>query len=290
MAAKKKNDGAGEISIPFVAEKELVVCLLGTNLLMNRQSEKIKRELLYPARKKNAAERATTLKHDPLQEYRASVYRDRAEDPPTRLIMPAGAFKKAIASAALDIPGASKAQVGRLVRPVVKDVSVYGIPQLSMMGVRQAGINKTPDIRTRAILPVWACELTLSYPTPLITERVVVSLLTAAGIYIGVGDGRPEKGSSLSCGCFKVVAHTDPQYLAVLASGGVGPQEQALEEPEFYDSETEELYRWFYEELERREQAPAEEAPARGNGRMKGKKVSVSTAADDFDEEGSNDE
>ncbi len=147
--SNKTNDPAF-IEIEAVSTAAVTVCLLGqTALLQNRLAEKARHELLLPSPKKNAAEKAMNLKHIPYEEFVASMFRVRDEDElPTRLIIPGGAFRKAIAAAALDIPGSSKSQIGRLVRIVENNVPVYGLPQISCMIVRQAGIQKTPDVRT----------------------------------------------------------------------------------------------------------------------------------------------
>src|SRR5262245_3231760 len=130
------------------------------------------------------------LKHQPIEEYRASVYTDSSPDAATRLVFPGAAFRKATANAALDVPGATKAQIGRLVRVEEYDVSIFGVPRISAMTVRMADQRRTPDVRVRAILPEWACTLTLLYSHPLLRERTVVNLFAAAGDWVGVGDGR----------------------------------------------------------------------------------------------------
>lgn len=272
MATIKAKAGKDEaIEIESISTVELDVCLIGTSpLLFNRLAEKARQELLMPAPKKNAAEKAMRLKHQPYDEFRRSVYRTPDGDGPTRLIFPGGAFRKAIASAALDVPGSSKAQIGRLVRIVEDNVSIFGVPQLSCMIVRQAGMNKTPDVRTRAILPEWACRLTIKFAHPLLKEKSIISLLAAAGDFIGVGDGRNEKGSSLSCGCFAIVSPDDPDFVRICKTGGLKAQDVALEKPTMFDSDTSELIEWFDAELTRRDFG----SPSQ-NGRAKREKVTA---------------
>ena len=94
--------------------------------------------------------------------------------------------------AALDLPGARKAQIGRLVQ--VKEgtyrdlIPIYGEPQLLMSVTRSADMNRTPDIRSRCIIPNWAAQITISFVLPTLRETAVVNLLAAAGITAGVGD------------------------------------------------------------------------------------------------------
>lgn len=163
------------------------------------------------------------------------------------------------------MPGSSKAQIGRLTWVPGDFVPVYGIPKLHMAIVRQAGIDKTPDVRTRAILTEWAATLEVVFNKPLVTERVVSRLLAAAGFIIGVGDGRQEKGA-LSHGLFELVAPTDPRFRAIVKNGGRVAQVRAMEKAEPYDAETYELLSWFHQERTTRSQhakaappAPAEE-------------------------------
>jgi hypothetical protein len=44
----------------------------------------------------------------------------------------------------------------------------------------------------------------------------------------------------------------DPEFLEVIAKGGRQAQKHALENPAFYDQETEDLFRWFETEAKRR--------------------------------------
>jgi hypothetical protein len=252
--AKAKKDDVVEIVVETMAVMEAQVWVIGTSpLLMNRLAEKARQELLLPAPKKNAAEKASNLKHRPYDEFLSSTYRTASEDGPTRLVFPGGGFRKAIAAAALDVPGSSKAQIGRLVKVSQYNVDIYGVPRISSMIVRQAGMNKTPDVRTRAILPQWCCELTVQFASPILKERAVFSLLNCAGAFIGVGDGRNEKGSSLSCGSFRIALAEDMEAVErIVEEGGRARQDAALESPDFYDDETRELLEWFDLEVERR--------------------------------------
>ena len=223
-----------------------------TPLIFNRMSEKAKRDLLFPKGKRKAVEKATTLKHDPLTEYRASPYIDRDSAAPTLLVLPATAFKGAMKSAALDSSGTTKAQIGRLAYVHGQNVAIYGVPQLLMSVVRSADMAKTPDIRTRAIVPRWACEITVGYVRPQLRRQLVANLLAAAGLYIGVGDWRQEKGSG-SHGLFKIVTDDDAEWAVIAAEGGRAAQQQAISAPECYDADTAELYAWYMDEFDARQ-------------------------------------
>ena len=73
MAGKKTTEPTEVSEIIEVTRGQFDCCVLGTSpLILNRMSEKAKRELLMPKGRKNAVERATSLKHIPVDEYRAS--------------------------------------------------------------------------------------------------------------------------------------------------------------------------------------------------------------------------
>lgn len=247
MAAKKKKE-LQEVQVVKVDRGEVNFCILGrTPIILNRMSQKAMRELLFPARKTRAS-RAMNLKHDPYQEFKDSPYTTSAEDHPTFIQHLASSFKASMRGAALDIPDVSKAEIGRLTWVEGDRVDIYGIPKMFMSIVRQAGINKTPDVRTRAIIPEWACYITISYAKPQLNATAVTNLLVAAGLTQGVGDWRNEKGSG-SYGGFELVDHDNETFQRIIKTGGRAAQMEAVESPGFYDDETAELYSWFKEEL-----------------------------------------
>jgi hypothetical protein len=276
----KKPDDTPEISLESfdLRQTSLAFRLVGTTpLIMHRMAQKAVHELLYPAPKKNKAERQTTLKHDPIEEYRASVYRTTREtDAPTLLHMPSGSFKKAIAQAAIDLPGPAKAAVGRMTSVAGTIVHIYGVPKVYTCMVRNSGMQKTPDVRTRAIIPAWCCDVTVECIGSIITPPMVEKLLHAAGVIVGIGDGRPEKGA-MSFGRWRLCERADdPEYIAIAKSGGRQAQAEALDNPQYYDDETEEIIDWFLAERERRTKGRNEvvaavtmDAAARRNGKGK---------------------
>ena len=243
MAVKKSTPDNEITDVLKVSTGHLDCFILGTSpLVLNRMSEKAKHELLMPKGRKNATERAMSLKHIPVDEYRASAY--TLKEGPTLLALMSTAFKGALRSAALDMPGAKKAQIGRLTYIEGDMVGIYGVPKLFMAIVRSADMNKTPDVRTRAIVPAWACSLRVTYVEPLIRSQAVANLLAAAGITIGVGDGRPEKGA-MSYGQFRLTSPSDPEFQRILKDGGRKAQQAGLDSPVCYDDETTELLSWF---------------------------------------------
>ena len=239
-----------EITIVNVTMHKFVVHILGTTpIILNCMSQKVMRELLLPRGKKTAADKAQSLKHDPLQEFRDSPY--KIPDGPTAIGIPAGAFKQAMCTAALDTPGTARTQIRRLIYVHGQLLPIYGLPQLFMAVTRSADINKTPDVRSRCILPEWAVELCIEYPSPMLNATAIGNLLVTAGFTAGVGDWRQEKGSG-NYGSFKIVAHDDPDYQRIVSSYGRKEQLAALQDPEPHDIETQNLLSWYQVELRRR--------------------------------------
>lgn len=226
--------------------------LLGDSpLICNAMSEKARHELLLPSGRKTAAEKAANLKHNPVQEFRDSVYYARDPESPTLVVMKSTSFKKSAMGAALDIPGAKKAQIGRLMYVVGDEVPIYGTPELMMSVTRSADMNRTPDIRTRAVIPSWCAHITIEYAEPVLKGAVISKLLAAAGITQGVGDWRVEKGSG-NYGRFSVVSKDNPQLKLLMDAAGRDAQKEALANPIAYDSETESLLEWYETEVTRR--------------------------------------
>lgn len=241
-----------EVDVMKVAKERVYFYVLGTSpLICNAMSEKVRQELLLPGLKPNKAEKASRLKHNPLLEFRNSMYKDREPNGPTRVVLKSTSFKGALMSAALDIPGSTKAQIGRLAYVVGDQVAIYGVPKLFMAVTRSADMNRTPDVRTRAILPKWCCKLTVEYATPILKDKVVTNLLAAAGMTQGVGDWRVQKGSG-NYGQFELVAPDNADFRKLVATAGRAAQDAAIQDPETYDDETDTLLSWFRDEAERR--------------------------------------
>jgi len=218
-----------------------------TPLICNRMAGKAMRELLFPKGRKTTAEKQQLLKHDPMSEYRNSMTL-RSGTGPTRILFPAPAVKGAMATAALETKGTNKTQIGRLVWVDGYSLDVYGIPQLHMSVVRSADMNKTPDVRTRAILPEWCIPVTIRYVKPQMSEQAIMQLLANGGIIIGVGDFRQEKGKG-NFGQFEV--STKAACKKILTRGLKG-QDAAIKRPTCFDADTEELLAWFQTEVKAR--------------------------------------
>ena len=249
--ATKKTDVTTEVQIMEIGTQSITFCVLGrTPLIFNSMSAKAMRDLLLPKGKKTTAEKASTLKHDPVSEYRNSMYK-MGDGNATRLYIPASAMKKAAMTAALDLPGAKKTEIGRLLWVEGDKIPVFGEPKLFMTVVRSADMNRTPDVRTRAILPEWAAQFTVTFNTVKLRSAAVSNLFAAAGVTSGVGDFRQEKGAG-NFGQFSLVDPGNAKFKALLAGYGAKTQDAAIQKPECWDAESEELLAWYHEEVARR--------------------------------------
>src|SRR5262245_50244211 len=249
---KKPKTTETAIEIIELTQARLAVYLVGTTpLIMHRFDSKAQGELLLPKPKKNRASRASTLKHDPVEEFRASVYLNRDPNVPTAIHFPANAFGSAIADAAVDIPGSTKAQIQRLCSVCSTEVQIYGVPKLWTRMVRLHDFKNTPDMHTRALFPQWCCRIEVEFVATLLKEGQIANLIAAAGIIRGVGDWRPQKAGQY--GKWRLAEEDDKEMLQIMKAGGRAAQIAALEHPVAADTDTSELLDWFKRETTSRE-------------------------------------
>lgn len=247
MAQKKAETGT--LHIAPLKQGRVTLRLIGeTPLYFNAMSAKAKRTLLIGAAPKTAAEKRE-LKHNPEEEYRDSIYRQKTGD--TLLCFPAAGVKSAMASAALETPGVTKTSVQRLIFLPAMSINIYGRPYLKMDVVRSANMARTPDVRTRAFLPRWCAEVDITYTMPTLSVHSIVSLLSNAGKVVGIGDFRQEKGRG-SFGAFSVagddIGDADAQaYWDEVTKEGRDVQQAAMDTPEYADDETRELMEMLIE-------------------------------------------
>lgn len=250
MAVKKAE--AGTLQIDALKQGRVTLRMIGTTpLYFNAMSVKAKRTLLIGGGKKTAAEKRE-LKHDPEQEFRDSVYRQR--DGETLLCFPAPGVKGAMSTAALETPGVTKSSVQRLIFLPQQKISVWGKPYLKMDVVRSADMNKTPDVRTRAYLPRWCAEVDIAFVTPTLSVHSVVSLLSNAGVIVGIGDFRQEKGRG-SFGTFAVAGDDLGEWAddwAEITAEARDVQQAAFDMPEVADDDTADLMDMLMDERQRR--------------------------------------
>lgn len=247
----KKTDNTTEVTVLPLKRASVRLRIIGTTpLFQNRMAAKAKQQLLVGGQKKGKADRAA-IKHDPLSEYRDSA--EVILSGPTALGLRVVAVKAAMSQAALETPGLTKSSAQRLLFMPGDHAPLYGTPQLRMDIVRSADINRTPDVRTRAYLPKWGAELDVAFIVPQLSVSAVVSLLCNAGILIGVGDFRQEKGKG-AFGSFRVLGEgeDDEEWNDLVSNHGRAAQLAALETPEYADKDTQDLMAHFFAEVKRR--------------------------------------
>lgn len=248
MAVKEKTS---ELVIQKLTVGRASVWIKGKSpFIYNSMSGKVLEGLLFPKGKKTKADKEQTIKHEPFQEYQDSVYQYQANHRgKTRLYIPSTMIKAAMCNAALEIPGTSKAQMGRLIWVESDTIDMYGIPQIFCQVVRSADMNRTPDVRTRAILPEWCCKVTINFTVPTINEVTLGRLLETAGLLMGIGDFRQQKGKG-SYGQFSTADEDECEEIVKASSKAA--QDDALENPTYYDLETKDLLEWFKQERKSR--------------------------------------
>jgi hypothetical protein len=250
--APKKKAAEVRVEIAEIQMAELHFNVIGTSpLIMHRFPWKAWQELLLPEPRANRATLEQRLKHDPFNEYRSAFYLNRYKGQTAMFHIPNGAFHGAMGTAALDIPGAKKAQIERLTRITDVQIDLYGVPQIFSAMVRNSDISRTPDVRTRPIFPEWACVVTVRFMKSILTERGIYNLMAASGIIGGIGDWRGEKGGPY--GAYRLGSENDKQFKAIIQKQGVKAQKAAYEQPAFFDEDTRDILLWFQTEVKRRE-------------------------------------
>ena len=222
------------IAIQALDRRKVLVTIVGeTPLIVNRMSAKARHTLMLGGRRKSAAERLE-LKHHPIEEFRESMYIEPDAEGPV-VQFPVIAFKSAMATAALVTPGMKKTDVQRLVYIPSEFCPIYGVPTLRMDIVRSSDMNRTPDVRTRAMFREWATQFELEFVAPALAMTGITTLLNNAGIVAGVGENQQDVGKG-SFGTFQV-ADDIPESILNCRDA----QEVALGSPEPANRESAEL-------------------------------------------------
>ena len=235
----KQQSKEKEIIIPALDVNTNSFRIVGqTGLYCHRMSQTTKRELLIGSALK-PRKMVKGVKHDPIQEFQDSLYHIPDAHPRTELFLPSTAIKSAMASASIEIPGIAKTEVNRLLTIEGEYVPLFGIPKLRMDVVRMAGPGRTPDIRTRAFFPSWGSEFNIRRVGDSLSIESLGNLIYCAGILIGLGDQRQEKGKG-SFGAFSL--SNTPFDLDLLDKEA---QKKAIRSPEAYNSETADLLDYY---------------------------------------------
>jgi hypothetical protein len=206
-----------QLDITKIDVETLLVPIIGTMpLIVHNWSEKAKRQMLDTQQgKKNIKE-----PRDPQSEYEASFY--RADD--ERYGFPSVAFKAATVSAAR-LYGKSVRMTELRQFLFFKGEMYPGCNQALFLLTGEpkmredmvtVGISGT-DLRYRAEFPEgWTTELVVQYVKSAITRESVLSIISAAGLTVGVGEWRPEKNGEY--GTFQI---DESREITVISSGPV---------------------------------------------------------------------
>jgi hypothetical protein len=262
MASHIKSDDEKRIVPVEIRQAMIEYTILGlTPLLYNSISSHVIEQALISQAKKTAAEKAITLRHEPLPEYQRSVYaRLLDETGPTRLLAPCRWFKAALVSAAKRSGGATGAELKQLCWVEGDYTDVYGVPQIHIGPEWLGGMTHAPEARIRAIVSRWCCTIRVRYFEPQLNETGLSTLLANAGLMCGVGDRRQEKGRD-NKGQFELVKSDDPRVKA-LKHETMKMQDTALRAPTCFDEETQRLLEYYSHEVTRRQMQPKKDRKA----------------------------
>ena len=199
-AQKDSSDAAAKAQAAFITKigtERLRVPVVGTApLIVHKWSEKAKRELLESQQGKEKPKEP----RDPDTEYQASLYRMALKGGGEGYGFPSLAFKSCIVE--------TFRFFGKAVTKVLlqQSVFVHGVltkadpaPLLPITGepvmrddVVRIGRGGTQN-RFRGEFTEWSAVIDLTYVTAALNRDAVLSMLDAGGMFVGVGEWRPEK-------------------------------------------------------------------------------------------------
>lgn len=196
---------APPITLQRLAQHYVEVPIIGaTPLIMNRWSEKARRQMLDKQQGKATPKKAPK---NPVEDYEAATY--RLED--GALGFPATAFKAAIVDAARffgkSVPGTMLRTSVRVIGEGSEQlVRIDGEPRMREDTVRLGDMNRTADLRYRPEVWPWAAVLHIKFVSSMLTHEALIALVDAAGNQCGVGEWRPSsiKSKTGTYGCFSV--------------------------------------------------------------------------------------
>lgn len=186
----------------------LIVPIKGlTPLIMHKFDEKAKRMLLEAQQGKKKVKEI----RDPEDDYQRCFYRMDMGDGSDHYGFPVVAFKAATVSAARFMSGKNMTMTGMkqalffkgAITPADSNelVEIVGEPRMREDMVRLGGPSRSADVRYRPEFPEWSATLEVTYVEALIDCDTVVTLIDAAGQYVGVGEWRPQKDGTFGTYC-----------------------------------------------------------------------------------------
>lgn len=194
--ASEPENKESKLTIPPIKKSTAIVTIVGDSpLLVNKFSEKSKREMLEKQMKKAKGAKA---ERDPLAEVEAATYRL----PNNKYGIPASGIKNCAVSACKFIDGVPMTRAKGAFF-VLEDAD--GLCEIKTKGVqvdeRMVAIGpfgkKTKMARFRPRFDDWSCTFKVLYDPDLLSAEQLLNLYERAGFSVGLCEFRPEKSGSM---------------------------------------------------------------------------------------------
>lgn len=195
MAKKKETEKTITIELPKLNVRTLKCRIVGdTPLIMNKWSEKAKKEMLDKQMKKAGAGKREAK--DPEQQFEdATYYISNGKKP--KFGFPAIAFKMAAVNACRNLDGIPMT-LARQVFHVNADhgdlVEIKGERRMREDMVKLQG--KIADLRYRPEFVDWSTDLSIRYDANMFSEAQIINLFNTAGFACGIGEWRPNRSGN----------------------------------------------------------------------------------------------
>jgi hypothetical protein len=164
---------------------------------------------------------------DLTKDFEESWYRNVNGDP----VIPCRAIKAAIVEAAPATGNVvTKADLKRSLRVVgfTAPLKFEGEKEMDVKIVRNS--NGSPDVRSRAQFPAGSTvDVVVEFGTPLTPDKVM-SAVQAAGLCIGIGEWRPEKGGELGTFSVELLENDNATIDRILKANSVPEDEFKIPE------------------------------------------------------------
>ena len=189
-----------KIVIPALNKQMMKVKIKGVRpMVQHKWSEKAMKMILDKQMKKASKGREI---RDPKQEYKDSYHYNEKG----KIAFPAGGVKKAIVTAARNIPGVTMSLLrGALFVLGDKDDLIEVKFKSERMRTDMVKINiDTADLRFRGELSDWTMDFLVEFNADVISPEQIMNLIQTAGFSSGLGEMRPEK-TGFRFGTFEIV-------------------------------------------------------------------------------------
>ena len=186
----KSKTEVAEVRLKAPSIKVMDVELIGISTYIPHQAgEKVKADLL----KRQMDKVKIREKRDLDTEYDDCFYRTKEG----KLYIPGPAFARSLLSVVADFDGVSGAEVKRNVRILSDECLLkHGKIEPRIDLVVLAGIGRTMDVRKRPYIHDWKTTVKVQFNADKFSPSEILTLFQAAGMCVGVGDWRPEKGGN----------------------------------------------------------------------------------------------